>query len=131
MAGRHVVAAAFAGGAEPAGVRVSRADRRGRRFRGATELHPGASVSDAPALATVGGRVVAAWHAKAGGERRVFIAASRDGGRRFGAPAEVPAPAGAGSYPALAARAGGVQLAWQQGDAIVTRFVPATDPLLR
>lgn len=131
VAGRNLIAAAFAGAADPAGVVASRASLRRLRFRGSTALHPGAAVADAPVLATTGDRLVAAWHAKAGGERRVFIAVSRDAGRSFGAPVEVPAPPGTGSYPALAARTDGVQLAWQQGNAVVTRFIAANEALLR
>jgi hypothetical protein len=73
----------------------------------------------------------AAWHAKVGCERRVFLAVSRDRGRSFPTPTELPAPPGPASYPALAVRDGGVQVAWQQGDAIVTQFIDGADPLLR
>lgn len=129
--GRRVYAASFDGGAERPGAAVSRSDDGGRSFAPAVPLHPGADVADAPALAMLGQRLVAAWHAKAGGERRVFLAVSRDRGRSFSAPAELPAPPGPASYPALAVRDGGVQVAWQQGDTVVTQFIDGADPLLR
>jgi hypothetical protein len=129
--GRRLYAASFDGGAERPGAAVSRSDDGGRSFGPAVPLHPGADVADAPALVLLGRRLVAAWHAKAGGERRVFLAVSRDRGRSFSAPAELPAPPGPASYPALAVRDGGVQVAWQQGDAIVTQYIDGADPLLR
>jgi hypothetical protein len=129
--GRHVYVASFDGGAASPGAAVSRSVDGGRTFAPSVPLHPGADVSDAPALAMLGRRLVAAWHAKAGGERRVFLAVSRDRGRSFSAPAELPAPTGPASYPVIATRDGGVQLAWQQGDAIVTHYIDGADPLLR
>jgi len=126
--GDAIFAAAFDGGAQPQGASLSRSLDGGRSFEPAVALHPGAGMSDAPVVAVVAGKVVAAWHAKLeGGERRVYLAASSDRGKSFGRPLEL----GAGMYPVLAPRAGGLQLAWQQGDAILTRFVAAGDPLLR
>ncbi|MCC7259083.1 MAG: exo-alpha-sialidase [Gammaproteobacteria bacterium] len=128
--GEFVYTAAFDGGASPQGAAWSRSSDGGRSFEPARPLHATATVSDAPVLALAGEALVAAWHAKAGGaERRVFVAVSRDRGRSFSAPVEVPAPAGNGTYPVLTARAGGVQLAWQQADAILTRYLAADDPL--
>ena len=87
-------------------------------------------MSDAPVIAVLGGKVVVAWHAKTGGERRIYVSVSQDHGSTFSAPAEVPAPAGAGVCPVIANRAGGIQIAWQQGDIVVTQYLTATDPLL-
>ena len=122
--------AAYDGGADPQGAYFSRSTDGGGTFEPAVQLHPGAAVSDAPALTVLDGKVIAAWHAKTGGERRVYISVSRDRGKSFSAPAEMPAPAGTGIYPVMANRAGGIQVAWQQGDTIVTQYVAATDPLL-
>jgi uncharacterized protein YbjT (DUF2867 family)/peroxiredoxin len=128
--GDNVYAAAFNGGAEPQGAYVSRSSDGGRTFEPAVALHRGAAVSDAPVLALLDGRLVAAWHAKTGADRRIYMSVSQDQGRSFSAPVEVPAPAGAGIHPAMALRAGGIQLAWQQGDTIVTRFIaPGDAPL--
>jgi hypothetical protein len=126
----NVFAAAFNGGADPQGAYVSRSSDGGRSFGPAVPLHPGAAVSDAPVLAILNGRLVAAWHAKTGADRRIYMSASQDQGHSFSTPVEVPAPAGAGTHPVMALRAGGIQLAWQQGDAVVTRFIAAGDPLL-
>jgi hypothetical protein len=128
--GSNVYTAAYNGGASPQGAYFSRSTDGGRSFEPAVQLHPGAAVSDAPVIATLDGRVVVAWHAKAGGDRRVYLSVSHDRGRTFSAPAEIPAPPGSGITPVIGARAGGIQLAWQQGDAIVTRHLGANDPLL-
>lgn len=126
--GSTIYAAAFDGGAQPQGASLSRSLDGGRSFEPAVALHPGAGVSDAPVVAVLAGKVVAAWHAKLeGGERHVFLATSVDRGKSFARPVDL----GAGMYPVLAVRAGGLQLAWQQGDAILSRFVAARDPLLR
>lgn len=128
--GESIYAAAFDGGATPQGAYLSRSTDGGKSFAPAVLLHPGAAVSDAPVVAVLAGKVVAAWHAKAGGERRIYVSVSRDRGATFSAPAEMPAPAGAGIYPVLALRGGGLQVAWQQGDAIMTRYLAGNDPLL-
>ncbi len=128
--GRFVYAAAFDGGANPQGAYFSRSTNGGESFEPAVQLHPGAAVSDAPVVSVLDGQVVVAWHAKTGGERRIHVSVSLDRGRTFSAPAEIPAPAGTGIYPVVANRAGGIQIAWQQGDAIVTQLLSASDPLL-
>jgi hypothetical protein len=128
--GQFVYAASYNGGADPQAAYFSRSADGGRSFEPAVQLHPGAAVSDAPALAVLDGRVVAAWHAKTSGERRIWLSVSQDRGKTFSAPAEVPAPPGTGIHPVIAVHAGGVQLAWQQGDAVVTRHIAAGDPLL-
>jgi hypothetical protein len=128
--GDHVYAASFDGGANPQGAAISRSTDGGKSFGEAMPLHPGAAISDAPVLAISGELLVAAWHAKTGAERRIHVSVSRDRGASFGTPAELPAPAGTGIYPVLAPRGNGVQVAWQQGDRIVTRHLAADDPLL-
>lgn len=128
--GKYVYAAAFDGGAEAQGAYLSRSSNGGRSFDKAVPLHAAASVSDAPVLAVVKDRLIAAWHAKTDGDRRIYASVSRDRGATFSAPAEIPAPAGNGIHPVMAVRAGGVQLAWQQGDTVVTRHLALDDPLL-
>jgi hypothetical protein len=130
--GRVVYAAAFDGGSPTPGAYVSRSTDGGRTFGNAVALHPGAAVADAPVLAVLRRKVVAAWHAKAdsSSDRRVYLAVSRDRGRTFSPPAAVPASTGPAGYPAVARRRDGLQLAWQQGDTIVTRFLSSTDALL-
>lgn len=125
--GNHVYAAAYDGGADPQGAALSRSLDGGKTFEPAVALQPGAAVSDAPVLAMIDGKLVAVWHTKLAGERRVFLGLSRDQGKSFSAPVEL----GAGMYPVVASRAGGLQLAWQQGDTIVTRFIAGNDALLR
>ncbi|QOJ31039.1 MAG: exo-alpha-sialidase [Gammaproteobacteria bacterium] len=125
--GNYVYAAAYDGGANPQGAALSRSVDGGKTFEAAVPLQPGPAVSDAPVLALQEGRLVAVWHTKLAGERRVFLGVSRDHGKSFTAPVEL----GAGMYPVVANRAGGLQLAWQQGDSIVTRFIAGSDPLLR
>jgi hypothetical protein len=128
--GDTVLAAAYDGGATPQAAYVSRSGDGGKSFAPAVQLHPGAAVSDAPVLAVLDGRIVAAWHAKTGAGRRVWLAVSRDDGRTFSAPVELPAPPGTGISPVMAKRAGGLQFAWQQDDAVMTQFVAANDPLI-
>lgn len=128
--GDDLYLAAYNGGAEPQGAYISRSTNGGASFEPAVLLHPGAAVSDAPVIALLDGRIVAAWHAKTGAERRIYLSVSHDRGKTFTSPAQLPAPPGTGIHPVMAVRAGGIQLAWQQGDAVVTRFIPGADPLL-
>ncbi len=125
--GANVYTAAFNGGAAAQGAWFSRSTDGGRSFDAAIPLHAAAAVSDAPVLAIVDGALVAAWHAKTGDERRIWMSVSRDRGASFSAPLEIPAPAGTGIYPVVAAHGGGVHVAWQQADAIVTRHVALTE----
>ena len=128
--GNHLYTASYNGGANPQGAYLSRSIDDGRSFEPAVQLHPGAAVSDAPVIAVLDGRIVAAWHAKTTGERRIYMSVSQDRGRTFPAPVEIPAPPGPGIHPVMAVRAGGIQIAWQQGDSIVTRYLAGGDPLL-
>lgn len=123
--GRYVYAAAYDGGADPQGAYFSRSTDGGNTFEPAVLLHPGAIVSDAPAIAVLDGKIVAAWHAKTGGGRRINISVSQDHGATFSAPVEIPSPPGSGIHPVMASRDGGIQIAWQQGDTIVTRHIGA------
>ncbi len=129
--GDRVYTAWFTAGLQPAGVFFSRSPDGGRSFLPALALHPDAAVSDAPTLAAAaGGTVLVAWHAKAGGERRVFMRLSTDHGASFGPVTEVPAPPGAAVYPEVVLAPGGRggYLAWQQGQAAVVARVTIREP---
>jgi hypothetical protein len=124
--GDYVYTAWFTGASPPGGVFFSRSRDGGRSFEAAVPMHPQAAVSDAPSLAAApGGRVVVAWHAKTGGERRVFLRTSSDYGASFGGIVEAPGPATAAAYPEVVIAADGRAgyLSWQQGQtAVVAPF---------
>lgn len=130
VSGENIYAASFNGGADPQGAYFSRSSDGGKTFSPAVPLHPGAAVSDAPVIVLLDGRIVVAWQAKTDAGRNIYLAVSRDGGATFSPPAELPASPGVSVAPVLAVRAGGVQIAWQQDDAIMTRYLPGDDPLL-
>ncbi|MEZ5459434.1 MAG: sialidase family protein [Steroidobacteraceae bacterium] len=115
--GDQVWAAYFSAGEATPGVHFVRSDDGGKTFSAPVLVHPEAAVSDAPVLALAGNVLHLFWHAKVGdGGRRVFTRSSTDGGRTFGAVAQLPAPAGSAQLPVVAARSDGtVQVAWQQG----------------
>jgi hypothetical protein len=115
--GADVWAAYFTGGEDPAGVYFVRSGDGGRSWSAPTLAHPGATTSDAPAIALAGSTLHLFWHGKVGeGARRIYTRASTDGGATFGPIVELPAPPGATQLPAVAAhRNGSVQIAWQQG----------------
>ncbi|MCP5327200.1 MAG: sialidase family protein [Steroidobacteraceae bacterium] len=115
--GNNVWATYFNGGEDPAGVYVVRSTDGGKSWMAPQLVHPGATTSDAPAIALAGSTLHLFWHAKVGdGARRIYTRASTDGGVSFGPVVELPAPPGATQLPAVAGRANGsVQIAWQQG----------------
>lgn len=119
--GTHIYTAAHNGADTPPGVMLSASNDGGKTFATPYAAHPGAQVSDAPALAAVGQRVLVAWHAKTEGPRRVFYRTLDADGSALGAPVELATGEGSTQTPALAARADGrAQIAWQQGDLIYT-----------
>jgi hypothetical protein len=123
--GNTVYTATFTGGRDPAGAYLSRSNDGGNTFSPAELIHAGAAVSDAPTLAIDrDGRLFVAWHAKTGGNRRVFVRASAPNGGALGPVTELPAPPGVAQYPELdAAPNGGAWLAWQQDQvAMVVRL---------
>jgi hypothetical protein len=128
--GDHVYTAWFTAGVEPGGVYFSRSRDGGRSFQPEVALHPAAAVSDAPSLAVApGGRVMVAWHAKAVGERRVFLRMSDDHGASFGEVIEVPGPATVAAYPEIVLAPDGRSgyLAWQQGQSVVVASITIGD----
>lgn len=87
-----------------------------------------------PSLAARGGTVVVAWYTAAGGVPRIRVAASRDGGATFGAPAEADAGEAVQGRLALALGATRAWLAWMREDAQgqslqLARFDPETGVL--
>jgi predicted amidohydrolase len=97
-------------------VRAPRA-RRGARFTRAVALRPGRAEQRNVALAARGRRVWAAWEERRGDADIVFVAASRDGGRRFGRPVAL----GPGWWPALSAGPDGrLWVAWEHADRVLT-----------
>jgi len=120
----HLYAAVFNGAVEPAGALFSRSADGGRSFDEAVPLHPGAAVSDSPSLVATSRGLYAFWHAKAGGERRVFMRTSLDRGTTWSEVVELDAPAGAGGYPAAAGMPDGSAIVvWQQGEQILATQV--------
>ncbi len=125
--GNTVYAAAYHGGENPAGVYAAVSANGGASFAAEFAIHPDATVSDAPALVLAGGaQPIIAWHAKTTAVRRVFWRSLARGGGSMGAINELAAPQGSAQAPALAARPDGrVQLAWQQGEQILTTIIDA------
>ena len=122
----NVYAAVFNGAYEPAGVQFFRSTDAGRSFSEPTALDPAAAVSDAPAMTRIGDHLFVAWHAKAGGERRIHYRVASDAGTGWSEVYEIDAPGltGNSSYPSVAALGTNeVVLAWQQGDDVVTTRV--------
>ncbi len=128
--GDHVYLVAYNGGANPPGAYFSRSTDGGKSYEPAVALHPGATVSDMPVVKVLDGKIIVAWQAKTTGDRRVYISVSRDRGKTFSTPVEMAAPPGTGIQPVIAGRAGGLQIAWQQGDTVMTQYLAGSDPLL-
>jgi len=130
--GERVYAAAYTGGEEPAGVYLAHSEDGGKSFRDPVAVHSDAPYSDAPVLnVTPAGRLQVVWQAKTGGDRRLFIAESGDGGLSLTPPRELPAPAGNASYPVSAGtRDGSLFIAWQHAgeQVMLTQIKPANQP---
>jgi hypothetical protein len=134
IAGDHVYAAAYTGGEDPPGLYFSVSKDSGSRFSGKRLVHPGASIADAPALTVdKAGNVRLVWHAKAGGEFRLYTATSTDQGKSLSPPAEVAAPTGKARNPATAVAADGtVYLTWEHdNEEVYVTALPAPSPVAR
>jgi len=124
VADDHVYTLVHNGAEQPPAVLFARSLDGGKSFEPATGIHPDAAVSDSPALVSAWRGLYAFWHAKAGGERRIFMRTSTDEGTSWSAVTELEAPAGAGSYPAAAAMPDGSALVvWQQGEQVMAAKV--------
>jgi hypothetical protein len=124
VSGEHVYTLVHNGAEQPPGVLFARSVDGGRSFEPAIRIHPEAAVSDSPALVSAWRGLYAFWHAKAGGERRIYMRTSTDQGASWSAVTEIEAPAGAASYPAAAAMPdGSAFVVWQQGEQIMAAKV--------
>lgn len=123
--GDTVYTAAHNGAEQPAGVLLATSRNGGASFEAAYPAHPGAAVSDAPAIALAGGdRAVVAWHAKSDGPRQIFYRTLDATGQPLDAPNALAGGEETAQHPALASRHDGrVQIAWQQGDLIYTAII--------
>jgi len=123
--GDTVYTAVHNGAEDPPGVLLAVSRNGGASFEAAYPAHPGAQVSDAPAIALAGGdRAVVAWHAKADGPRRIFYRTLDAAGQPLDAPSTLTSGDETAQHPALASRHDGrVQIAWQQGDLIYTAII--------
>ena len=120
VAGANVYTLVHNGADQPPGLLFARSTDGGRSFEPAIRIHPDAAVSDSPALVAAWRGLYAFWHAKTGGERRIFMRTSTDEGASWSDVSEVEAPPGAGSYPAAAAMPdGSAFVVWQQGEQVM------------
>ncbi|MDX2223569.1 MAG: hypothetical protein SFV21_12515, partial [Rhodospirillaceae bacterium] len=124
--GPDVFAAVYNGAGEPPGVYLSRSTDRGRSFAPAAAVHPEAQVSDAPSLAVNGRFVLAAWHGKTDGPRRVFTRMYDLDGRPAGPVTALTDGPDNAQMPVVAARPdGGFHVAWLQAGRIFAAALPA------
>lgn len=112
----QVFAATYTGGETPPGLYFTVSGDGGRSFANSQQVHADAAVADAPALTVdAQGHVRLVWHAKAGGQRRLYTATSVDFGKTLSTPVEVATPEGKSMYPATAvSEDGDVFVTWQQ-----------------
>ena len=107
------------GAEDPPGLLYARAAQRDMSFLPPQKIHPEAAVSDSPAMASIGDTLLAAWHAKVDGPRRIFYRFSLDGGENFLPVQALPTGEASVGYPALATTPDGrFVLAWQENEVI-------------
>jgi hypothetical protein len=124
--GEKVFAAMYSGGEDEPGVFFSHSVDGGASFSRAEAVHPGALVSDWPAVAVNEDYVLVAWHAKAGGPRRIFYRHYQLDGKPAGGVQFVDSGESNASSPVAVTRADGrFQVAWEQDGLIRTRTLPA------
>lgn len=127
--GDAVYTAAHNGAETPPGVMLATSLDDGASFGPAIPAHPGAAVSDAPAIAIAGDAVIVAWHAKTDGPRRVFYRTLDATGAPVGDPVALTDGAETSQSAALASRPDGrAQIAWQEGQRIYTTAIEAARP---
>jgi len=121
----RIYAAWFSGAEKPAGSFFAVSEDGGKSFSTPIALHAEAGAPDRPQIAVSGaGGVTVAWDALVGQVRRVYLRNSTDHGKTFGPVVEIDAPAGAASYPAIAATNDGKTfVAWQQNNRVMIKEV--------
>ena len=114
------------GAEDPPGLLYARAAQHDMSFLPPQKLHPEAAISDSPAMASIGDTLLAAWHAKVDGPRRIFYRFSLDGGENFLPVQALPTGEASVGYPALATTPGGrFVLAWQENEIIQVMYLDA------
>lgn len=116
------VAAYYSGAEKPDGVYTVLSEDNGKTWSSPRPIHPGAKLSDAPAVTFSGDRLYVVWQARleAGGYR-LFGSFSDDGGQHFAEPIALPIPDGIARLPSIAANGdGSIQIAWQHDRSIRT-----------
>ena len=114
------------GAEDPPGLLYARAAQRDMSFLTPQKIHPEAAVSDSPAMASIGDTLLAAWHAKVDGPRRIFYRFSLDGGENFLPLQALPTGEASVGYPAVATTPDGrFVLAWQENGVIQVMYLDA------
>ncbi len=114
--GDRIYTAWYSAVEQPPGAYFTHSTDGGETFSAPRALHPEASLSDAPVVATGGGVTWVVWHARTDEGRRLFLRTSTDGGDTLGDLVEVPGPGtGQAGFPVAAATDDGrLLLGWQQ-----------------
>lgn len=114
------------GAEDPPGLLYARAAQRDMSFLPPQKIHPEAAVSDSPAMASIGDILLAAWHAKVDGPRRIYYRFSLDGGEHFLPVQELSTGDASVGYPAIATTPDGrFVLAWQANEVIQVMHLDA------
>jgi len=123
----HTIHSLVHNGAEdPPGLLYARAAQHDLSFLPSQKIHPEAAISDSPAMASIGDTLLAAWHAKVDGPRRIFYRFSLDGGESFFPVQTLATGESSVGYPALATTPDGrFVLAWQENEVIQVMYLEA------
>ena len=114
------------GAEDPPGLLYARATQRDMSFLPPQKIHPEAAVSDSPAMASIGETLLAAWHAKVDGPRRIYYRFSLDGGENFLPVQALSTGEASVGYPAVATTPDGrFVLAWQENEVIQVMYLDA------
>ena len=114
------------GAEDPPGLLYARATQRDMSFLPPQKIHPEAAVSDSPAMASIGETLLAAWHAKVDGPRRIYYRFSLDGGENFLPVQALSTGEASVGYPAVATTPDGrFVLAWQENEVIQVMHLDA------
>jgi hypothetical protein len=123
--GSVVAAAVHNGGESTPGVIFSTSTDGGASFDFHGLVHLEASISDAPSVAINDRQVLLAWHGRVtAGPRKVFYRWYSLTGEPLSAIQQLGEGSGNAQAPSVATRADGrFQIAWQQGDAVLTKIL--------